>query len=97
MVASILLLVIAVLHVAHGLIDYVVYPVNKRDVSACSQVNVALVKLCGQSRVQMYRSPIRQVTEFWVIKAFEAEKNIILHLPGVRIQSQTLHDYFDSF
>ena len=92
MVASTLLLVIAVLHVAHGLIDYVVYPVNKRDVSACSQVNVALVKLCGQSRVQIYRSSIRQVTEFWVVKALEAEKNIILYLPGVRIQSQPLHD-----
>lgn len=86
MVASILLLVVATIHVAYGLIDYVVYPTDKKDVSACSQVNVALVKLCGQSRVQIYKSPIRQVTEFWVVKALENEKNIILHLPGVRIQ-----------
>ena len=97
MAAYILLIMIGILQVAHGLIDYVVYPENKRDVSACSQVNAALVKLCGANRVRIYKSQIRQTTEFWVIRALDNQKQILLHLPGVRIESEIPHDDFDSF
>ena len=85
MTASILLLLIGIFHLAHGLVDFVVYPADKRDVPACSQTNYALVKLCGQSRVQIYRSQIRQTTEFWVVRAIQAGRETILRIPGVRI------------
>ena len=86
MAASILLVVIGILHFAHGLVEYVVYPTDKKDVTTCSRINNALVKICGQSRVQIYRSQIRGTTEFWVIRAIEATKQTVLQIPGVGIQ-----------
>lgn len=83
MIASILLVVIGILHFAHGLTEYVVYPVNKRDVSACSQNNDALVKILGDSRVQIYKSQVRQITDFWFIQALESQIAIVLQIPGV--------------
>lgn len=97
MIASILLVVIGILHFAHGLTEYVVYPVNKRDVSACSQTNNALVKILGDSRVQIYKSQIRQTTDFWFIQALESQIAIVLQIPGVRIQLHVQHDCNDSF
>ena len=64
MAASILLLVIAFLHFAQGLVEYVVYPADKKAVLACSHINDALVKILGGSRVRIYKSQIRQTTEF---------------------------------
>ena len=96
MAASILLVLIGILHFAHGLVEYVVYPTNKKDVATCSQINNALVKICGASRVQIYRSRIRGTTEFWVIRAIEAAKQTVLQIPGVCIQSQILHDCNDN-
>ena len=87
MAATILLVVIGILHFAHGLVEYVVYPTDKKDVTACSQINNALVKICGPSRVQIYRSQMRGTTEFWVIRAIETTKSTILQIPGVGTQS----------
>ena len=86
MAASILLLVIGIIHLVHGLVEYVVYPTDRKDVAACSRTNDALVKVCGQSRVQTYRSQIRQTTEFWVIRTIETSTATVLQIPGVRIQ-----------
>lgn len=97
MAASVLLFVIGILHIAHGFVEYVVYPNNRKDVSACSQINDALVKILGNSRVQIYKSQIRQSTEFWFIQALEAQRAIILQIPGVRMPSPIQHDYNDSF
>ena len=97
MAASILLAVIGILHFAHGLVEYVVYPTDKKDVTACSQINNALVKICGPSRVQIYRSQIRGTTEFWLIRAIETTKQTVLQIPGVGIQSQRLHDRNDNY
>ena len=97
MAASILLAVIGILHFAHGLVEYVVYPTDKKDVTACSQINNALVQICGQSRVQIYRSQIRGTTEFWLIRAIETTKQTVLQIPGVGIQSQRLHDRNDKY
>lgn len=96
MVASILLVVIGIFHLAHGLVEYVVYPTDKKDVTACSRINNALVKTCGPSRVQIYRSQIRGTTEFWVIRAIETTKQTVLQIPGVGLQSQILHDCNDN-
>ena len=95
MAASILLVVIGILHFAHGLVEYVVYPTDKKDVTACSQINNALVKICGPNRVQIYRSQMRGTTEFWVIRAIETTKPTILQIPGVGTQSQRQHDCND--
>lgn len=83
MAATVLLLVIGILHFAHGLVEYVVYPTNKKDLSACSQINDALVKVLGDSSVRIYTSQIRQTTEFWFVQALEAQKAAILQVPGV--------------
>ena len=91
-----LLLVIGILHFAYGLIEYVVYPVDKRDVPACSQINDALVKLLGDSKVQIYKSRTRQVTEFWLIQALEAQTAPVLQIPGVRILSRNQYGCTDS-
>lgn len=87
MAATLLLLVIGILHFAHGLVEYVVYPTNKKDLSACSQINDALVKVLGDSRVRIYTSQIRQTTEFWFVQALEAQKAAILQVPGVCLPS----------
>ena len=97
MATSILLAVIGILHFAHGLVEYVVYPTDKKDVTACSQINNALIKICGQSRVQIYRSQMRGTSEFWVIRALETTKQTVLQIPGVSIQSQRLHDRNDNY
>ncbi len=94
---SILLLVIGILHLAHGLIEYVVYPANKKDVSACSRINGAIVKTLGASKVQAYQSRSRQSTEFWFVQALEAQKAVILQIPGVRIPIHNQHNHNDSF
>ena len=96
MAASILLLVISFLHFAHGLVEYVVYPINKHDVSVCSQINDALVKMLGSSKVQIYQSQIRRTTEFWFIQALEAQRPAMLRIPGVRILPRYLHHFHDS-
>ena len=96
MFASFLLLVIGMLHFAYGLIEYVVYPVDKRDVPACSQINDALVKLLGDSKVQIYKSQTRQVTEFWLIQALEAQTAPVSRIPGVRVLSRNQHGCTDS-
>ena len=82
---SILLLVIGLLHCVHGLTQYVVYPANKQDVSTCSQINNALVKVLGKSKVQIYKSQSRQTTEFWFVHAFAFQQTEILQIPGVRM------------
>ena len=87
MAASILLLVIGILHFAHGLVEYVVYPADKKDVSACLRINNALVNTFGGSKIRIYKSQIRQSTEFWLIQALESQKETILRIPGVRILS----------
>ena len=92
----ILFLVIGILHLAQGLVEYVVYPADEKDVSACSQINDALVKMFGDSGVQIYKSQIRQTTEFWLIQAYEVRKEIILKIPGVRVLSHVQHDCNDS-
>ena len=97
MTASLLLLVIGILHFAHGLVEFVVYPADKKDVSACSQINEALVKMLGDSNVQIYKSQIRQITEFWFIQALEVQKATILQIPEVRILSDIQHGHNDSF
>lgn len=97
MAATVLLLVIGILHFAHGLVEYVVYPTNKKDLSACSQINDALVKVLGDSSVRIYTSQIRQTTEFWFVQALEAQKAAILQVPGVRLPSPIQHVCNDSF
>ena len=97
MAASVLILVIGILHIAHGFVEYVVYPKNRKDVSACSRINNALVNILGNSRVQVYKSQSRQSTEFWFIQALEAQKAFILYIPGVRIPSLIQLGYNDSF
>ena len=87
MAAAIFLLVIGILHFAHGLVEYVVYPADRKDVSACSQINTALVRILGASKVRTYWSQTRQTTEFWFIQAIESQKGAVLRIPGVRIQS----------
>lgn len=96
MATSILLLIIGFLRFAHGMVEYVVYPIDKRDVSACLRTNNALVKILGDSRVQIYQSQRRQTTEFWFVQALEVQKDILSYIPGVRILSQILQDYTDS-
>lgn len=86
MVATVLLLVIVILQLAHGLVEYVVYPTNKKDRSACSQINDALLKILGDSQVHTYTSQIRQTTEFWFVQALEAQKAAILQVSGVRLR-----------
>lgn len=85
MAASLLILVIAYLHFAHGLLEYVVYPANKKDFSACSRVYDALVKMFGAGQVQVYKSQYRRSTEFWFIQALEVREAAVLQIPGVRI------------
>ena len=96
MAVSILLVVIGILHFAHGLVEYVVYPTDKKAVTTNSQINSALVKICGPSRVQVYRSRMRGTTEFWVIRAIESTKQTVIQIPGVGICSQRLHDHNDN-
>ena len=97
MAVSIPLLVIGLIHFVHGLVEYVVYPANKKDVSACSQINDAIVKILGDSRVQVYKSQSRQTTDFWFVQALVAQKAAILQVPGVRIESHIWRGYNDSF
>lgn len=87
MATSILLLIVGILHLAHGLPEFVVYPANSRDVSACSRTNDELVRILGASKVQIYKSQIRSTTEFWFIQALEYQKGTILQIPGVSILS----------
>ena len=87
MAASLLLLVIWFLHFAHGL-EYVVYPADKKNAPACAQINGALVKLLGDSRVKIYSSRIRQTTEFWLVRAGVSQKESLLEIPGVRIRAR---------
>ena len=89
MAAAIFLLVIGIFHFAHGLVEYVVYPADKKDVSACSQINTAVVRILGDSKVRIYQSQIRQTTEFWFIQAIETQAEAVSRIPGVRIQSQS--------
>ena len=84
MAACILLLVFGFLHFAHGLFEYVVYPTDKRDVSACSRINDALVKMLGNSKVRIYKSQPRQTTEFWLVEALSSQQGMLSGLPGVR-------------
>lgn len=81
--ASFLLFAIGVLHFANGLVELVVYPANKRDVSACSRINVALVEILGYSRVRTYKSRISLTTEFWLVEALEFQKARVSNIPGV--------------
>ncbi|KAM0795733.1 peptidase S8/S53 domain-containing protein [Usnea florida] len=83
MTTSILLLLVGMLHLAHGLTEFVVYPTNRKDVSACSRINYALVSLLGDSKVQVYKSQIRSTTEFWFVQILEYQKATILQIPGV--------------
>ena len=85
MVVSTLFLIIGLLHCVHGLTEYVVYPANKKDVSACSRINNELIKFLGDSRVQIYKSQSRQTTEFWFVQALEFQQAALLQLPGVRM------------
>lgn len=96
MAASILLLVFGILRFAHGLAEYVVYPIDKKDVSGCSQINDALVKMFGDSGVQIYKSHLRQTTEFWFIQALEIRIETVLQIPEVRILSHVQHIYNDN-
>ena len=88
MAVSILFLIIGLLHYVHGLTEYVVYPTNKNDVSACTQINNALIKILGDSKVQIYKSQSRQTTEFWFVHALEFQKAALLQVPGVRMPVQ---------
>ena len=97
MTTSIILLLIGILHLAHGLPEYVVYPANRKDVSACSRTNDALVKMLGASKVQIYKSQVRSTTEFWFIQALEYQRATILQIPGVSILSIFQHHDNDSF
>ena len=97
MATSILLLALGILHLVHGLPEFVVYPANRRDVSACSHTTDALVRILGASKVQVYRSPIRSTTEFWFIQALETQKGTILQIPGVSILSSIQHHNNNSF
>ena len=94
---SVLLLVLGILHFAHGLFEYVVYPANKKDVPACSKINDALVKILGASKVQIYKSQIRKTTEFWLVQILEAQKATVVQIPGVRIPSHGQRNHSDSF
>ena len=69
----------------HGLVEYVVYPANKRDVSACSRINDALVKTIGNSNVRGYQSQPRKITEFWLVEASANQAAMVSRIPGVRI------------
>ena len=91
MAVSILLLMMGVLHSVYGLVEYVVYPADKRDVTACSQINNRLIELLGNSKVQFYNSRIRRTTEFWLIQALEQSKATVLQIPGVRVLSYIKH------
>lgn len=82
---SILFLIIALLHCVHGLTEYVIYPTNKLDVSTCSQTSDALIKILGNSNVQMYESQRRQTTEFWLVEALEFQQAALSQVPGVRM------------
>lgn len=87
MAVSILLLVVGLLQFVHGLVEYVVYPTNKKDVPACSQINDALINILGQNKVQIYKSQSRQTTEFWLVQALDFQTTEILRIPGVRTPS----------
>lgn len=91
MAMSILLFMLGILHFAHGQTEYVVYPTDKENVTACSQINDALVNMLGDNEVQIYQSQVRFTTEFWFIKALENQKEDILEIPGVRIPYLYLH------
>ena len=88
MAVSTLFLLIGLLHCVQGFTEYVVYPTNKNDISACSQINNALIKILGDSKVQIYKSQSRQTTEFWFVHALEFQKAALLQVPGVRIAVQ---------
>lgn len=80
-----LFLIIGILRLVHGLVQYVVYPTEKKDIFTCSQINNALINLLGQSQVQIYNSQSRQTTEFWLVQALDFQTAEILRIPGVRI------------
>ena len=84
MATCILLFLLGFLHFAHGLVEYVVYPADKRDVSACSRINNALVKMLGNSKVRFYQSQPRQTTEFWLVEALAYQQAMLSGIPGVR-------------
>ena len=94
MAASTLLVIVGILHLTYGLVDYVLYPVNKYDVAGCSQTNDALVTMFPRSRVRAYQSQIRQTTEFWFIQSLEAQNTALTRIPGVRIPSRYLHETY---
>ena len=81
---STLLLIIGLLQCVHGLVEYVVYPTNKKDVPTCSQINDALINILGQSKVQIYKSQSRQTTEFWLVQALDFQTSEVLRIAGVR-------------
>ena len=99
MAPSILLLLIGILHFAHGLVEYIVYPADKKDTSACAQINDALIKMLGESQVQFYESEVRQTTEFWLIQALEYQKAGVSRIRRVRVPQGILvnHDHNDNF
>ena len=73
--------------IADGL-QYVVYPPNRTDKSACSTINDYLIRQLHRENVRSYTSPVRGVTEFWFVNAIEPELSTILHDLGVGLRQQ---------
>lgn len=67
-------------------VEYVIFPVDRKNLRQCSDTNRILESL-GLGRVKRYDSAIREVTEFWLVEADPKQLPFVRRMQGVNDHS----------